>query len=193
MTVEASTPTDAAASPSHPDHARWVKERTLALEVQHAQLLGGTLRDAEDANRIALARLASRNLHRKPKSRPTPTKRPEPATHRELADAKVFHRSPKIRKVRASRCGNCGMCIPCKRQARAIDIIRRHKAGEFRLGKLVNQLAMMTLAFDLRMRFRDFGAEFPFDSVHESVRLRALDAVTERICDRSSGIIGEWR
>jgi hypothetical protein len=42
--VKAVTPSAAAASPSHPDHARWVKERTLKQEIEHATLIGGTLR-----------------------------------------------------------------------------------------------------------------------------------------------------
>ena len=37
-----------AASPEHPLHDQWVKERTLAMEVAHQQRIGGTLTVAVD-------------------------------------------------------------------------------------------------------------------------------------------------
>jgi hypothetical protein len=54
--IHAVTPTDAASDPLHPDHDRWVKERTLAMEVAHAQRMGLGLRHAETENAYWLQR-----------------------------------------------------------------------------------------------------------------------------------------
>ncbi len=185
---------DAAASPTHPEHARWVKERTLALEVDHAQSAGGTLRDAETANARNLERLANR---RKVALPPPRFKAPEPnyreCTHEELRAAKVRKRPAKIVPVRKHMCGGaCGLCLDCKRLAR-VALIRDRLPGEPRLAPVVNALAVLAIAFGLRRRFRDAGVEFPFDSQREAVRCRAHDSAVSQILDRTTPILGDWR
>jgi hypothetical protein len=71
------------------DRARGIKERTLAMEVKHAQAMGGTFRDAETANMRNLERMEARK--RLPKKIAAAVK-PRGFAHREvtkkdLADA----------------------------------------------------------------------------------------------------------
>ncbi len=54
MKVAATEIPDAASNPTHPDHDRWVKDRTLRMEVEHAKVLGLPLRIAEQENQRLL-------------------------------------------------------------------------------------------------------------------------------------------
>ena len=192
MSVKAATPSPAAASPSHPDHARWVKERTLAQEIEHAKIVGGTLRDAEDANRVSLDRLAVRQ--RKPKPIVVTKRRAETeVTRKELIEAGVTKKAARIIPVQPMACRNCGLCLECKRLARLAEIRRREMLGETAMAPFVNTIRMTALAHGLRRPLRDAGTVFPFDSPSERVRLRAYNAMIDRVCDRTTGIIGEWR
>lgn len=194
MSVKAVSPSPAASSPSHPDHARWVKERTIAIEVEHAQKMGGTLRDAETANAKHLERLANRKKIALPPPRfKQPTIQRRELTHEELRAAQVRKRPAKIVPVRKHMCGGaCGMCLDCKRLQR-VALIRDRLPGEPRLAPIVNALAVMTIAFGLQRRFRDAGVEFNFDDSRAWVRNRAHDAAVSQIIDRTVPILGEWR
>lgn len=189
MTIEAVTPVDAAASPAHPDHARWVKDRTLAMEAEHAKAIGLSMRDAETANLRNLDRLAARRRL----ARPAAT-RPRAAAREPIAaDPRVTKRVAKPRKMPVLRCGFCGVCKTCKRNLRVGQIMQR-RAQQEPLGiQLANALTIMVLAHDLRKVFKDCGAEYPFDRLTGHARNAALVAATERICDRSSVAWGDWR
>lgn len=190
MTIAAVTPVAAAADPKHPDHARWVKDRTLAMEAEHAKVLGLSARDAETANMRNLDRLASRSSARPArKAKPAQPARPEPAR----TDPRVTKRVAKPRKMPVLRCGFCGVCKTCKRNLRVGQIMQR-RAQQEPLGiQLANALTIMVLAHDLRKIFKDCGAEYPFDRLTGHARNAALVAATERICDRSSVAWGDWR
>lgn len=194
MTVKAITPSDAAASPTHPEHARWVKERTLSIEIEHAQKAGGSLRDAEAANIANLARMAGRARFAKPARKAAPAKpKYREVSPEELRAAQVRKRPAKIVPVRKHACGGaCGLCLDCKRLAR-VALIRERLPHEARLQPIVNALTVMTIAFGLQRRFRDMGFEFPFDHPRTSVRNHAHDAAVSQIIDRTVSILGAWR
>jgi hypothetical protein len=90
-------------------------------------------------------------------------------------------------------CGHCGLCLECKRLARLAEIRRRELLGETAMRPFTNALAMTGIAHGLRRQLRDAGTIFPFDSPSEAVRLRAFNAMVDRVCDRTVGICGEWR
>lgn len=190
MSVTLVTAGDAARHPSHPDHARWVKERTLAMEIEHAQANGGTLRDAENANRAALGRLSARQG-----SKPAPVARraEREVTKAKLAEAGVTKRPARVVPVMPMVCRMCGLCIECKRLARLAEIRRRERLGDENMEPFINALRMTAFAHGLRRKLRDEGAIFPFDSPSESVRLRAYNAMVDRVCDRTVPLVGAWR
>lgn len=189
MTVEAVTPVDAAASPAHPDHARWVKDRTFAMEADHAKSIGLSMRDAETANLRNLDRLAARRRTARPAAARTGPPQREPVA----VDPRVTKRVAKPRKMPVLRCGFCGVCKTCKRNLRAGLIMQRKKQQDPLGMQLANALTMMVIAFDMRVIFKDCGAEYPFDRLTGHARNAALVAATERICDRSSVAWGDWR
>jgi len=189
MTITAVTPVDAAANPAHPDHARWVKDRTLAMEAEHAKVVGLCMRDAETVNLRNLDRLAARRRLARPV-----TARPRAAPREPVAaDPRVTKRVAKPRKMPVLRCGFCSVCKTCKRNLRVGQIMQR-RAQQEPLGiQLANALTIMVLAHDLRKVFKDCGAEYPFDRLTGHARNAALVAATERICDRSEATWGAWR
>lgn len=194
MTVKAVTPTDAAASPVHPDHDRWVKERTLAMEASHVNLVGGTFREAEDANRIALERLSSRQQARKPKQAPAKRKKRE-VSMEELAAAGVTKRAAPVVAAPRSMCNYCGRCIRCKREARVLAISNGAKLGDKRLVALMWELSGLLLAAQLGNNYKgQTGLEYPFARITSMVeRGRVRDAGFTLVCDRSVAMLGEWR
>lgn len=194
MSVKLVLPAATASSPSHPDHARWVKERTLEVEARHAHVIGGTIRDAEDANNRNLIRLDARKRENKPK----PVKRPVDAgkreiTHSDLKAAGVTKRQARVAKIAAYKCKHCGLCRRCRRELRVAEIMRRHRIGDSAVKDLANSLAVMVLAHGLRKLYRDGSVEFRFNELEGFQRDRALVSATERICEQSSATMGAWR
>ncbi len=194
MSVKLVTPSAGAASPSHPDHARWVKERTLEVEARHIHVIGGSIRDAEDANARNLIRLDARKRENKPK----PVKQRVDAgkrevTHSDLKAAGVTKRRAQVTKIAAYKCKHCGMCRRCKRELRVAEIMRRNRNGDTSVHALANSLAVMVLAHGLRKLYRDGSVEFRFNELEGLQRNRALLAATELICERSSATMGAWR
>jgi hypothetical protein len=194
VSVKLVTPAASAASPSHPDHSRWVKERTLEVEARHAHVIGGSIRDAEDANARNLIRLDARKREDKPK----PVKQAvdvgkREITHAQLKEAGVTKRRARVTKIAAYKCKNCGLCRRCKRELRVSEIMRRNRIGDASVSALANSLAVMVLAHGLRKMYRDGSVEFRFNELEGLHRNRALLAATELICERSSATMGAWR
>lgn len=193
MSIKLVTPAAGAASPSHPDHSRWVKERTLEIEARHVHAIGGSIRDAEDANARNLIRLDARKRENKPK----PVKRPVDAgrreiTHADLKAAGVTKRAAKVTPIAAYKCKHCGLCRRCRREARVAEIMRRNRQGDSTVMALANSLAVMVLAHGLRKLYRDGSVEFRFHELEGFHRSRALIAATELICERSASTMGPW-
>lgn len=197
MKVALVTPGAAAASPSHPDHARWVKEQTLKREI----LAHGTLRDAETANMRALERLANRKANPKPRKK---TKRDAkqaggdegtPVTHEQLKAAGVTKRAPKARKLPPMPpCRLCRTCLWCKRTYRMSQIRRR--AVELDTGALglMQELVAIMLAAQQCKDYRDaLGRELPFSRIVGKDVDKAVTQGIEWVCDRSTSFMGQWR
>ena len=193
MSIRAVVPSDAAAAPTHPEHARWVKERTLAMEANHATMVGGTFRQAESANLVALDRLASRQAKNKPRQRPAKRKCRE-VTAEDLAAAGVTKKPAEVIAAPASPCSHCGVCMRCKRERRVLAISAGAKAGNLDLVSLMWELSGLLLASQLGNNYRgQTGVEYPFARLTPLDRSRVRDAGFTFVCDRSTPILGEWR
>jgi hypothetical protein len=199
VTVKIVTPADAASSPSHPDHARWVKERTLAVEADHARRVGASLRDAEIANTRQLERLEARKRIKRPVKKPSRKRSaltPRNEEHQRLADAGVIKRPAPVEivKPRASPCNWCGLCISCKREARLRSIMARARNADVQAHKLTMELVAITFAASSKKDYKDaIGRELPFSRLRGGDAARARIAGAEWVCDRSVSFMGEWR
>lgn len=191
MKVEPVTPSDAAASPSHPDHARWVKERTLAIEVRHAQNLGLPARVGEAENARLLQRMdALARNERSAVAPPTRSRIIDPSKveweERRRAAAGVVRRKLKQRTVRdISPCGRCGTCRACMRERRVQVICKL---------ALKQDVAATTLVTKLLGTISDANAcRGRFEAMAQRDRDRAVERVTEDVCDATIPTMGEWR
>jgi hypothetical protein len=195
VSVKIVTPSDAASSPSHPDHARWVKERTLGIEADHARTIGQSFRDAETANIENLIRLdARRNQKRKPQKK-APKQTAKVALDPEHARIKEVKKTiPKIRTAPASKCNYCGFCRKCKRERRVSEIMAAARGGEQRAHHLAMEMTAIVMAMGSRRDYKDaIGRELPFSRLTGADTMKALVTGCEWACDRSVSFLGEWR
>ena len=179
MKVTAVTPTDAASDPNHPDHDRWVKETTLKIEVEHAQRVGKTLRDAEAENAHWLQRAEARARDAKV-AVPTKPSAPRRSRDERLAERGVTVTAPAVRELKPSPCGRCGLCRNCMRERRVLLIMQKRKEHPFFAG-LADTLIRASLRIGrfATLRGRDYE--------------RAVVAVCEQACDASVARLGEWK
>lgn len=190
MKVTAVTPVAAAANPSHPDHARWVKEETLKAEIKHAQLRGLSFRDAETENTRQLERLAQRKL--KPK-KPKKAKRID--TPEQLAKEGVTVRAaPKRKAPKMPPCKLCRTCIWCRRAIRVSHIGLRARQQDLRAVALQDELNAIMIAAISRKDYRDaLNRELPFSRIVGKDVDKAVTMGIEWVCDRSVNFMGQWR
>lgn len=181
MKVTAVTPVDAASDPRHPDHDRWVKETTLAMEVAHAQRVGGTLRDAEAENARLLARMEALARNEKPAA---PVKRVDRETRAAERGVTARHAAPEIHISKLSPCGRCGTCVACKREKRVCLIIQ-HQRTDKTCEALAGEMFLTALRANAAL------GEFKFMSKRE--RDRAIVIKAESVCDRSVKRFGAWK
>lgn len=199
--VRASSPPAAAASPKHPDHARWVKEQTLRIEVDHARTTGGTLRDAELANARALERLSGR---RRELARPDPIPRKAPPSAAER-QAKRAEEGVTIKPVAPvtiippPECGVCGLCLRCRREERAKLIMRKGREGDRAMQWLSLNFVALMLGLQKRVDTkiapsrRARGREVAFSRMRKQERITAFLDASAAICDWSVSALGAWR
>jgi hypothetical protein len=188
--VTAVTPVAAAANPSHPDHARWVKEQTLKQEIKHAQSLGLSVRHAETENMRALERLANR------KQRPRKPKKPrKDVTAEQLAKSGVTVKTAKPRRAPPlPPCKLCRVCVWCKRAIRVSMIGVKARQHDLRALALQNELSAIMMAALGRRDYRDeIGRELPFSRIIGHDVDRAVTQGIEWVCDRSTSFMGQWR
>lgn len=196
MSVKLVTPSAAAANPSHPEHARWVKEQTLEREVAEAKARGLTLLDAERSNARQLERLSNRRA--RPKAPAKKTKRDKvqkEVTHEQLAAAGITKKVPTARAMPPMPpCKLCRQCVWCKRTLRLSQIATRARQMEPKAVSLVAELVAIQFAAGQRKDYRDaIGRELPFSRlVGKDVDL-AVNAGIEWVCDRSTSFMGQWR
>lgn len=176
MTIAAVTPPDAASDPKHPDHDRWVKDRTLKMEIEHAQAAGLTLRHAETENARLLAR-----AEMKAKEAPAVIAKPSRmAREKRHADRGITRRAPKPEKK--PECA-CGACIPCRRKMRVLALYQgRANPG---LRKLSDDISAAYLAA--------ITSKGSFSGLRPKDATRALAAKIDSICDASVFLMGGWR
>ena len=186
MKVSAVTPSAAAANPSHPDHARWVKETTLGIEAGHH----ATFRDAETANMRSLERLANRKV--KPKK---PKAKRKDVTAEQLAKQGVTQRvAPAKVMPPMPPCKLCGRCVRCKREFRMSQIMTKARQQDPKALLLVQELVAIGFAAQARKDYKDaLGRELPFSRLRGHDYNRAVTAGAEWVCDRSTAFMGQWR
>lgn len=190
MKVTAVTPSAAAANPSHPDHARWVKEQTLAIEANHASAAGVSFRDAETNNTRQLERLANRK--RKPKKPKAPRKNWTPEL---LAKQGVTVReAPKRKAPPMPPCKLCRVCVWCRRAIRVSHIGLRARQEDMRARALQDELNAIMIAAIRCRDYRDaLGRELPFSRIKGHDVDKAVTQGIEWVCDRSIPFMGQWR
>jgi hypothetical protein len=201
MTIAAAKPSPAAASPKHPEHARWVKDQTLKIEVDHARAMGGTYRDAEVANERSLARLAGRRRDRA-RPDPVPRKAPPSAAERQAkraAEGVTFQPVAPVTLIPAPKCKACGRCIRCRREERTKLILQKGREGDPAMQWLA--LNFVAILFGLQKRTdtkiaptrRSRGREVPFSRMRHQQRINAFLDAAAAICDWSARMLGSWR
>lgn len=190
MKITAVTPGAAASNPSHPDHARWVKEHTLKQEIEQAKAAGGSTRDAETANIRALERLAGRK--RKPKA---PKKPRKDWTPEQLAKEGVTIRpAPKRKAPQMPPCKLCRVCVWCRRAIRVSMIGVKARQQDLKARVLQDELCAIMIAAVARKDYKDaLGRELPFSRITGHDVDKAVTMGIEWVCDRSVTFMGQWR
>jgi hypothetical protein len=201
--IRANTPSAAAAAPSHPDHPRWLKERTLAMEIAAVQREGGTLRDAENANAVSLQRLEAKK--RGPKLVATPSAIEKAASKQRRKERRdklgvTYKPVATVRPAIVKACRTCGVCLHCRREIRMLAIMQKAGQGDLRMEWLVHNLVALQLAMQKRIDAKITptrgapGKEVAFSRMRLNAErnLAFLSAVTE-ICDWSIRSLGAWR
>lgn len=187
MKVAAATVPDAASDPQHPDHARWVKETTLAMEVAHAQRVGGTFRDAENENNRLLERMEA--IARAPKFAPrkVANKAPRKAREQRVIERGVVTRVARKPPTRheLSPCGRCGLCRRCKREKRVYAMILKARAGDMYYAQIVLNLHVYATHAK--------NGTGPFLGMNPRDANKAVIRRLEDICDASIMTMGPWR
>jgi hypothetical protein len=188
--VSAVTPLPAAANPQHPDHARWVKDQTLKIEMNHVRSVGGSARDAETNNMRALERLANR------KQRPQAKKKTKKIdTAEQLAKQGVTQRVAPVKNLPPlPLCKLCGHCVRCKRELRMSQIMTKARQQDPKALQLLTELVAIGFAANARKDYKDaLGRELPFSRLKGHDLNRAVTAGADWVCDRSVSFMGQWR
>lgn len=182
--VVASTPSDAAAAPSHPDHARWVKETTLKMEVQHAQRAGGTLRDAERENARLLERMEALARNERPAVARPRKSRQQRMLDRAVEVREALPRPAGLTWLSSSPCGRCGVCRACRREKRILQVSNLAKQRDPWALKAMWGISLVLLRANAKTgEFRGKG----------KVDInRIVTAEAERLCDDSIKRLGQW-
>ena len=181
---------DAASNPAHPDHDRWVKERTLKMEIEHAKVLGLPLRVAEAENQRLLERSAQiakdkkQSLSKKKDAPGTSVARSHSA-RKAARGVTVRAAKPLISGAKLSPCGRCGTCKRCKAEKRVFAMSLKAKQGDLKFAVVLWQLAMY--------------AQQAQDGTGKFVGIKPADANRmvirrlEEVCDATVPTMGEWR
>jgi hypothetical protein len=176
---------DAASAPTHPEHDRWVKERTLAMEVEHAQRMGGTFRDAEVENARMLQRMEALARAEKPAVRPPRRSRRQRMLERAVEVREAMPAAPAFTWLSSSPCGRCGVCRACKREKRILAISQR--AIQQRDPWALKSMWSISL-----MLLRWKGKTGEFRGLNKVDADRVITAAAEKLCDESVKQMGRW-
>ena len=188
MKITAVTPVADASDPNHPDHARWVKDHTLAMEVAHAKVLGGSFRDAETENNRLLLRMEALARNEKPKSKLP--KQPRKSRRQRMLERAVEVREalPKpegLTWLTSSPCGRCGLCRGCKREKRILKI--SHLATKSKEPWALQAMWSISLVL-----FKIKGGAGEYRGLTKSDAQKRVVAAAEKLCDDSVVHLGAW-
>jgi hypothetical protein len=183
--IAAVTPTDAASDPNHPDHARWVKETTLAMEVAHAQRMGGTLRDAEAENNRLLLRMEALARNEKPTIAKPRRSRQERMLERAVEVKAALPQPATLTWLGSSPCGRCGVCRACLREKRILAI--GHLATKNRDPWAMKSMWNITL-----LLLRAKGGIGEFRGATKGRAHSLVVSAAEKLCDESVKRLGAW-
>lgn len=188
-----------ASAPNHPDHARWVKDRTMGMEAAHARRMGIPLEAAEKVNAIALERLAAKKREG--------VKGPKGPSKEEVNEGVQARRAKSGVKVRdgvaygarKSACNWCGRCLNCKREQRTIEILKRAREGDKRMHWYALSMTALMFAFQKRIDCKVSPTkharkrEVAFSRMKYQQRINAFMSAMAQICDWSEQHLGRWR
>lgn len=185
MKVTAITVDANASDPAHPDHARWVKDYTLAMEVAEAKRRGLPLSVAEANNQRLLERADKIAKNKSAASKPDPRRIRESRDDRHKArGVTVRQAKPLVSPLKLSPCGRCGTCRACMRERRVLAIIIKAKQGD---------AVMLGLAWQMTATALDAqGGVGRYLHMSKADRDRAVTAKAELICDQSVRWLGAW-
>lgn len=178
MKITAVTAPAEASSPTHPDHDRWVKDVTLAREMEWAKTVGIPTRVAEAENQ-RLLELSAKQAKDAPAPAKAKRKEPAPVDHRGVTRRVA---SP-IATPKSPPCKHCGKCRVCRRTSRVMTVIHRRKESP----------ALDALA--LRMFVSALQAQAgigKFKGLKQRDVERALTLEMESVCDASIRHLGAW-
>lgn len=188
MKVAAVTPSEDASNPSHPDHDRWVKEKTLKMEVDHANALGLPLRYAETEN-LRLLERSERIANDKPKG--LSKKKHAPGTNaghgerQKKRGVTVRAAKPIVPGMKLSPCGRCGTCVRCKREKRVFAMSLKAREGDHKFTVILWRLAMYA------QQAQDGTG--PFVGTNPADANRMVIRKLEEVCDATVPTMGPWR
>lgn len=185
MRVASVTAPESASDPAHPDHDRWVKERTLSMEVEHAKLVGKTFRDAETENNRLLERMEALARGRKPAAPRQRKSRRQRLLERAVEVREALPRPQGLTWLSSSPCGRCGVCRACRREKRILAI--SHRATKQRDPWAVKAMWGITLII---LRWK--GRTGEFRGMGKADADRRITAEAERLCDESARHMGRW-
>lgn len=192
MKLSSATPSDLASSTSHPDHDRWVKDRTLRMEIEHAKRVGLPLRVAEAENIRLLERADQIAKSSAPEAggsgprsiAPDMARRPSRVARNRDRGITIKKAAPEISILKLSPCGRCGVCRNCMRERRVLLVIQKRHDSAY-LGALAGRLFIATIHAGARSG--------KFKGLRKADINRALTAEAEAVCDASIRWLGEWR
>ncbi len=184
--VSAVTAPDAASDPAHPDHDRWVKQYTLAMEIEHAKRIGGSIRQAEAENLRLLTRMENmaRGANAAATHAPRKSRKQRALDRAVQIRAAMPARDPGVLWLKSSPCGRCGVCRACMRERRILAISQLTKQRDEWALAVMWRLSLFLLK-------ANSGAG-EFAGLSKSDINRRVTAEAERVCDESVKRMGAW-
>lgn len=171
-----------ASDPAHPEHDRWVKDVTLAREMEWAKTVGLPTRVAEAEN-ARLLELTAKQAKDAPPPAPKQNKKQPAETGR--TDSRGVTRRVAAPAAAEPKGCICGRCLDCKRNMRVMAIIERKRAGDVSALAYWNELTSTSLAAAAGVG--------RFKGLRKADIRRAMLATIDSICDRSVSLMGAWR
>lgn len=155
--------------------------------------LSTTVRQVDEHVTAGLDRAAAKARESRrvaaPKAAPAPVGHDENKAHAIAQasgyDLQIGDRNRRRKVAVPYACNKCGTCVRCRRELRAMNILRMAKQGDTRLRPMANRIIAASF------RAQSGSAEFTGLSGRDCARI--LTRIIEDICDQSVPIAGAWR